>query len=497
MRPDWSDISPANAEDENSRGGDGGGKTTRDSQKPPTTMATDQTADDDDDCFFDSLGRVSSSLSFDARGLGGSSSSDTDLDDPRASFFSAVGHPSDLLRRRYSFLSSPSSIHVPEDEDYGIWTEQPLSIHERRRRLLQGMGLINLGDSIREVVKEEALPSSDSLNSLPSPRKISKSKSEQLLGVQFGSGTLLVRSLSAPPSSFGGEIPKNGDEDILGAQDKGKICTIKDLDSGREFVIDESLEDGSWNRLCDPQTGLRLTLEEFEKSLGYSPIVRELMRRANIVTNMGDPKIPIRSSKPSGRKKGIGWLKNIREVAISVTALVLEKDREVCSTSPKLPLASAFENSSSSEWTKVRQSRKPFKELTGLYLCQEIKAHQGSIWTIKFNMDGEFLASAGEDRIIHVWQVIERDDHATSSLTISGDDLTNRLGTSPDQSISLEVRESRRFTTKILSHRKRRSVPGYVIPGTVFSLSEKPVCSFRGHLEDVLDLSWSLSQVRS
>jgi hypothetical protein len=34
------------------------------------------------------------------------------------------------------------------------------------------------------------------------------------------------------------------------------------------------------------------------------------------------------------------------------------------------------------------------------------------------------------------------------------------------------------------------------VPETVFSLSEKPVCSFTGHLDDVLDLSWSRSQVR-
>ncbi|KAJ1378241.1 putative WD repeat-containing protein 44-like [Sesbania bispinosa] len=42
--------------------------------------------------------------------------------------------------------------------------------------------------------------------------------------------------------------------------------------------------------------------------------------------------------------------------------------------------------------------------------------------------------------------------------------------------------------------RRGNIIPKYVhVLETVFSLSEKPYCSFLGHLADVLDLSWSKS----
>jgi WD40 repeat protein len=59
------------------------------------------------------------------------------------------------------------------------------------------------------------------------------------------------------------------------------------------------------------------------------------------------------------------------------------------------------------KWVKVRQSGKSQKDLSALHLCQEFQAHEGCIWTIKFSLDGRFLASAGEDKVIHVWEVQE------------------------------------------------------------------------------------------
>ena len=59
------------------------------------------------------------------------------------------------------------------------------------------------------------------------------------------------------------------------------------------------------------------------------------------------------------------------------------------------------------ERVRVRQYGKSSKEVTALYKSQEIQAHNGSIWSIKFSLDGKYLASAGEDCVIHVWQVVK------------------------------------------------------------------------------------------
>ncbi|MQL77869.1 hypothetical protein Taro_010291 [Colocasia esculenta] len=528
----------------------------------------------DDDCFFESLDRVSSSISF----IGGCpcSSSDSDVDAGRCSFASAVGGP--LEFRSFAYISSrsassSSSVEKSPDEDYGVWMAEPMSIEERRRRLLQGMGLASRKDfgsarsaSVGRSGRKDLAPAvaaaagaassgdaaAASSEDVTSPSAIVRSKSDtgavaetarvqrlvHLLGTPSPprsiarassmpacfslsprSGGCEGRGTSAWEASMEGnpEISGNGGEAIAPGHDT-KFCTIKDLDTGKEFVIDELTDEGSRNRLSDPKTGLRLTIEEFEKSLGYSPIVKELMRRANFGLGGGSRGAGSDSKKRNSAngssssdkrrsgKKGIGWLKNIKGVANSVTALMLEKEREAGSSTRTAPLAATA--ASSTERMKVRQRRKPHKELTGLYLCQEIQAHQGSIWTIKFSQDAQLLASAGEDRVIHIWQVIEGDDGAPSSFRRTEEDAKtiSSLVSSPDGSAPsgspprsgpLDGRPSHRSkSSRISSSKKSSSLPPHIIPGAVFSLSKNPICSFHGHQDDVLDLSWSKSQVR-
>lgn len=286
----------------------------------------------------------------------------------------------------------------------------------------------------------------------------------------------------------------------------GSFFLIKNLDTGTEFIVKEYNDKGLWNKVSDLHTGKQLTLEEFEKSVGHSPVVKELMHRTSLAKNPDEDKKAAADSSftksfRNSKRKGAALFKNIMGVANSMSVFMGEKEKAQQQPQPQ-PEQKSNKNSLS-QWVKVRQHGKQYKEFTGLHLCQEIQAHEGSIWTIKFSHDACFLASAGEDRVIHVWEVQEcevvsskpPDDLNSASST----PVHPMAGSSPDRPPLAEtnsVPSEKKTKGKNSSKKKGNSIPDYVnVPETVFALSERPICSFTGHQDDVLDLSWSKSQV--
>lgn len=290
-----------------------------------------------------------------------------------------------------------------------------------------------------------------------------------------------------------------------------QVCTIKNLDNGKEFVVNEIREDGMWNKLKEVGTGRQLTMEEFEICVGNSPIVQELMRRQNVEDGNKD-KLDSNANGSSGSgskmKKRGSWLKSIRNVASSVKGTKERRssdERDTSSEKGGRRSSSATDDSQDvsfhgPERIRVRQYGKSCKELTALYKSQEIQAHNGSIWSIKFSLDGRYLASAGEDCVIHVWQVVESERKGDLLMEKPDDGNLNILfvangspePTSLSPNLDNHLEKKRRGKSSI--NRKSLSLDHFLVPDTVFALSDKPVCSFQGHLDDVLDLSWSKSQ---
>lgn len=472
-----------------------------------------------------------------------------------------------------------------------MWMSEPGDIRERRKRLLQGMGLSSTKDMLRlasakvvgaisttisakpdnhhkvpsaakpdnnekkssvkedgERREEEAKVKENGEHEVSPPQTTAaaaaivlvrsrsdgdidsfsaktKQRKEELIGpvskqrlTRTSSGVLVPRlglckytgeaSVRTSPKRGKNVSSANNDlfQSVLSDDTFGSFFLIKNLDTGKEFIVKEYNEQGMWNKLSDVQTGKQLTMEEFEKSVGYSPVVKELMRRHNVGRNgmnnedakkMNNLSYFSKSFRNS-KRKGAAFLKNIKGVANSVSGLkVVDKEQEQQqggSYSPEEPKANPKNNAS--QWVKVRQHGKSYKEFTAMHMSQEIQAHEGSIWTMKFSCDGHFLASAGEDKVIHVWEVQECE--IMSDLSSGGVTPVHPMaggGNASDRPPLAEI-------TPMMSERKRRGkhkrkgIPDYVnLPETVFALSDKPVCTFEGHLEDVLDLSWSTSQV--
>ncbi|CAN6723880.1 unnamed protein product [Malus baccata var. baccata] len=549
--------------------------------------------DDDDDRFFESKERASSVVPLD---LEASSSEDEDFDDSCNSFASCVSYVRNDVDFRASTAAAPmdppSTSSAPMTPNYNIWMEAPGSITERRKRLLQGMGLAQGPGkdlvSFKQLTSIKRLVSNKITNGIvPIPRSITRAKEkvqvssnqpvseiepesepeldheplsvmlvrsrsegnieafsinkqrkEEIIGTiskqrltRTCSAIAVTRSRICPytesvkvsPNEVSDSIPNSrlvrtsgGLSSVFLNNQLGAFFLIKNLDTGTKFIVNEYDQDGCWNRLSDLQTGKQLTMDEFEKCVGYSPVVKEVMRRQS-VSNEGsgdNRKVGagansfVSKSLRMSKRRGVALLKNsIRGVGTAVSVLIGEKERENTTSSLTPPPEqkptknSSFSSSASSEWVKVRQTGKHYKELSALHLCQEIQAHEGSIWAIKFSLDARFLASAGEDRIIQVWEVQEceimsLDGNSTLLHHSFGSSTPDRSPSMSDQAVVVPYEKENKNKGKSGSARKSNPIPEYVhVPETVFSFSEKPFCSFKGHLDAVLDLSWSRDQL--
>ncbi|XP_011026824.1 PREDICTED: uncharacterized protein LOC105127282 [Populus euphratica] len=345
---------------------------------------------------------------------------------------------------------------------YDDWTRNPESVQDRRRRFLKWMGLsLDRNDGFEEEFGDDF---KDEIQWVGVDRPGDNS------GAVLGTSSIEDDFLSTQSSmsSESSEVWRQSFEN--GTLDGNTVYRIKNLDDGTEFLVDELDGDGMLSRLHEVGSNQSPSFEEFQRTLGTSPLLERFFKKY-----VSDGRAMVEAKRKAKRS----WLKKL-----GLKGRII--DRQGTAASKPFDLESTA--GAKMHRVKVHPSKKHTKELSSLFTGQEFLAHKGSILTMKFSLDGQYLASGGEDGVVRVWKVIE--DDRSYQFDISATDPSCLYFTMNHLSelASLDVDK------KVIDKTKRRGSSDstcVVVPPKVFRVLEKPLHEFQGHSGEVLDLSWS------
>ncbi|KAG4391622.1 hypothetical protein AAZX31_05G205400 [Glycine max] len=350
--------------------------------------------------------------------------------------------------------SSGNNGHVTR---YQVWAKKLESVHQRRLNFLRWM---DLESDLNYSMKGEEL-------------------GDQPCGIDritATSGAVLRTSFAVEeglPSTSNQIVLDSLSDEASGSQEncENLACMIRNLDDGTQYIVDKLGQDGAPSTLRVLGSNQLISLEEFQRNIGPSSFVRRHLQRDTENTRL------LRVGK---RKMKRGWLRKLDSIACFVHNHGLDETKyKDCDSVDR----------SGVQRVRVHSYRKRVKELSSLYTEQEFKAHKGVILTMKFSLDGKYLASGGEDGMVRVWKVVE--DERSSELDILDDDASNIYFKINNFSCVAPLDVDKEKLVKTEKLRRSSEATCVIVPPKTFRISSKPLHEFQGHSGDILDLAWS------
>ncbi|CAK9146535.1 unnamed protein product [Ilex paraguariensis] len=376
-------------------------------------------------------------------------------DDEEYRFFDACADlDSDCMRCPESSCLVDYCVYSSFDCD--VWIRSPRSIQERRSKFFQWFGL--------------DLDMTTADNSVYVNGDVFKGETERIIE---SSGAVLRTSIFRNEFSCNQSSVSSWSSDVLdlsrgSGSNEGFICRSGDSNGAMECNLGELGQAGKLGKAQVVGVNQLVTAEGLENSSGSSCSVQHAVQREiGVESNL---------SRTMNRSKS-GWLSRL----LSMACIVDEHG--------KSDYGSDQNQGHGVQRVRVHHSKKQSKELSALFLGQDIQAHEGSIIAMKFSFDGQFLASAGEDRIVRVWQVVEDErSNETDILDIDPSCVYFTVNTLSELAPLVPEKEK---ISKLKNLRKTADSACVIFPPKVFRLLEKPIHEFHGHGAEILDLSWS------
>lgn len=340
---------------------------------------------------------------------------------------------------------------------YQVWAKNLESVHQRRLNFMRWM---SLESDLDYSVKGEELGN----------------QTCEIDRITATSGAVLRTSFAVEegiPSTSNQIMLDSLSDEASGSQEnrENSACMIRNLDDGTQYIVDKLGQNGTLSTLRVLGSNQLISLEEFQRNIGQSPFVhRHLQRDAESTRSLGVAK----------RKMKKGWLRKLDSIACFVHNHGFDETK-----------CKDFDSGDKCGIQRVRvhSYRKRFKELSSLYTEQEFKAHKGIILTMKFSLDGKYLASGGEDGMVRVWKVVE--DERSSELDILDNDPSNIYFKINNFSCVAPLDVDKEKLVKTEKLRRSSDATCVIIPPKTFRISAKPLHEFQGHIGDILDLAWS------